>query len=142
MTRLERKTNGIGVDPAPVPDGLEGPTDAVSPVRRAGLLDRDWQKALVVLLTMLASVAVLWVVWQIVSPILHTLVLFALAAVLAFALSSPVNMLASRIGNRVLAIVTMYVLVGIVVIGGLTLLAGPFVRQASDLVTALPQYAN
>jgi predicted PurR-regulated permease PerM len=109
---------------------------------RQGLLDRDWQKLLVFLLTLLAGVAVLWVVWQIVSPILHTLVLFALAAVLAFALSSPVNMLARRLGNRVLAIVAVYVLVGIVVVGGLTLLAGPFVRQASDLVAALPQYAN
>ncbi len=109
---------------------------------RQGLLDRDWQKVLVFLLTLLAGVAVLWVVWQIVSPILHTLVLFALAAVLAFALSSPVNMLASRIGNRVLAIVVVYVLVGVVVVGGLTLLAGPFVRQASDLAAALPQYAN
>jgi predicted PurR-regulated permease PerM len=117
------------------------PTDR-PPLPRQGLLDRDWQKPLVFLLTLLASVAVMWVVWQIVSPILHTLVLFALAAVLAFALSSPVNMLASRIGNRVLAIVTVYVLVGIVVVGGLTLLAGPFVRQASALATALPQYAN
>jgi predicted PurR-regulated permease PerM len=112
------------------------------PAPRQGLLDRDWQKLLVFLLTLLAGVAVLWVVWQIVSPILRTLVLFALAAVLAFALSSPVNMLARRIGNRVLAIVAVYVLVGIVVVGGLTLLAGPFVRQASDLVAALPQYAN
>ena len=117
------------------------PTDRPA-LPRQGLLERDWQKLLVFLLTLLASVAVLWVVWQIVSPILHTLVLFALAAVLAFALSSPVNMLASRIGNRVLAIVTVYVLVGIVVVGGLTLLAGPFVRQASALATALPQYAN
>ena len=113
-----------------------------APVPRQGLLDRDWQRLLVFLLTLLAGVAVLWVVWQIVSPILHTLVLFALAAVLAFALSSPVNMLASRIGNRVVAIVAVYVLVGMVVVGGLTLLAGPFVRQASDLVAALPQYAN
>jgi len=111
-------------------------------VPRQGLLERDWQKVLVFLLTLLAAVAVLWVVWQIVSPILRTLVLFALAAVLAFALSSPVNILASRIGNRVLAIVAVYLLVGVVVVGGLTLLAGPFVRQASDLVAALPQYAN
>jgi predicted PurR-regulated permease PerM len=107
-----------------------------------GLLDRDWQKILVFLLTLLAGAAVLWVIWQVVSPILRTLVLFGLAAVLAFALSSPVNMLNSRIRNRVLAIVTVYVVVGVVVIGGLALLAGPFVRQASDLVAALPQYAS
>jgi predicted PurR-regulated permease PerM len=112
------------------------------PVPRRGLLERDWLKALIVLLTLLAGVAVLWVLWQIVSPILHTLVLFLLAAVLAFALSGPVDMMAQRLHNRVLAIVAVYVLVGIVVVGGLTLLAGPFVRQATDLAAALPQYAN
>jgi predicted PurR-regulated permease PerM len=118
------------------------PTDRPPPPPRPGLLDRDWQKLLVFLLTLLAGVAVLWVVWQIISPISHTLVLFALAAVLAFALSSPVNMLARRIGNRIVAIVAVYLLVGIIVVGGLTLLAGPFVRQASDLAAALPQYAS
>ena len=91
--RIERQTDGIRVDSAQVPEGLDAPVDAVLTLPRRGLLDRDWQKALIVLLTLLASVAVLWVIWQIVSPILHTLVLFALAAVLAFALSGPVDML-------------------------------------------------
>src|SRR5438128_6505378 len=112
------------------------------PLPNRGLLDRDWQKALVVLLTLLASLALLWVLWQVVSPILHTLVLFGLAAVLAFGLGGPVGMLAARLGgNRVLAIVLVYLLFGVVIIGGLVVLAGPFVRQASGLVTALPQYA-
>src|SRR5712672_2641066 len=119
------------------PDPTERPL-----LPRQGLLDRDWQRVLVFLLTLLAGVAVLWVVWQIVSPILHTLVLFALAAVLAFALSAPVGMLTRHLHNRLLAIVAVYVLVGIVVVGGLTLIAGPFVRQATDLAAALPQYAN
>jgi predicted PurR-regulated permease PerM len=117
--------------------------EAAVPLPRRGLLDRDWQKALVVLLRLLASLAVLWVVWQIVSPILHTLVLFPLAAVLAFALSGPVDMLTPRVGNRMIAIVATYALVGVVVVvGGLILLAGPFVSQATDLAAALPQYAN
>jgi Histidine kinase len=60
------------------------------PLPRRGLLERDWQKALVVLLTLLAGIAVLW---QVLSPILHTLILFALAAVLAFAPSGLVDML-------------------------------------------------
>src|SRR5437868_10004350 len=67
--------------------------EAAVPLPRRGVFDRDWQKALVVQLTLIASVAVLWVAWQVVSPILHTVVLFALAAVLAFALSGPVDML-------------------------------------------------
>jgi len=96
-----------------------------------------------VLLTVLASLALLWVLWQILSPILHTLVLFGLAAVLAFGLSGPVGMLETRLrGNRIMAIVLVYLLFGLVIVGGLILLAGPFVRQASDLATALPQYAN
>src|SRR5207302_605058 len=90
-------------DPAAVSHELdatraEAPTaDDAAPLPRRGLLDRDWQKALVVLLTLLAGVALFWVVWQVVSPILHTLVLFALAAVLAFALSGPVDMLNRRV---------------------------------------------
>src|SRR5687767_6899518 len=121
---------------------LVAPAGADIPVPRRGLLDRDWQKALIVQLTLLASVAVLWVLWQIVSPILHTLVLFALAAVLAFALSGPVDMLAQRLANRLVAIILMYVLVGVVLVGGLTVIAGPFVAQATDLAAALPQYAT
>jgi predicted PurR-regulated permease PerM len=116
--------------------------DAGTPLPREGLLDRDWQKALVILLTLLAGVAALWVIWQVVSPILHTLVLFGLAAVLAFALSGPVDMLTHRLGNRLVSIVAVYLFVGMVVIGGIIVLAGPFVRQASDLANALPQYAS
>jgi predicted PurR-regulated permease PerM len=37
--------------------------------------------------------------------------------------------------------VTVYVLVGVSVVGGLTLLAGPFVREATAVSGALPEYA-
>lgn len=133
-------TNPLDFETGSAGNGLGVGADPGVPLPRRGLLERDWSKALVLLLTLLASVAVLWVVWQVVSPILHTLVLFALAAVLAFALSGPVEMLTRRTGNRFIAIGAMYLLVGVVVIGGLTLIAGPFVRQASDLAAALPQY--
>jgi predicted PurR-regulated permease PerM len=106
-----------------------------------GFWIRDWQKVLVVLLTVLAGLTLTWVLWQVLSPISHTLILFGLAAVLASALSGPVNMVSTRIGNRLLAIVAVYLLVGVVVVGGLTLLAGPFVRDATALSAALPQYA-
>jgi predicted PurR-regulated permease PerM len=138
----------LRIDAAPVPDVHEAAKTAAltavasTPLPQRGLLDWDWQKALVVLLTLLVGLALLWVVWQVVSPILHTLVLFGLAAVLAFALSGPVDMLTTRVGNRLLAVVAVYLLVGIVGIGGIILLAGPFVRQASDLASALPQYAD
>lgn len=67
-----------------------------------------------------AGVALLWVIWHVVSPILHTLVLFALAAVLAFALSGPVDMLTPRTGNRLLSIVAVYLLVGMVIVAGIS----------------------
>lgn len=35
-----------------------------------------------------------------------------------------------------------YLLVGVLVVGGITVIAGPFVRQATDLAAALPQYAS
>lgn len=147
MTTLEDKHTRTDDDGATVaaglaPNGHEARAELTVPLPRRGLLDRDWRKGLVVLLTLLASVALVWVVWQIISPILHTLVLFGLAAVLAFALSGPVNMLNRRLGHRLLAIVIVYLLVGSVIVGGLILIAGPFVRQATDLAAALPQYAN
>src|SRR5207237_10786090 len=89
---------------------------------RGGLLDRDWQKPLTFLLTMLAGVAVLWVLWQVISPILHTLLLFGLAAVLAFALSGPVDRLTVRLHSRTAAIITTYLLAGLLIVGGLALL--------------------
>jgi predicted PurR-regulated permease PerM len=127
---------------APPDAGAWLPSDAAPSPPRVGLLHRDWQPALIILLTLLAGAAVLWVVWQVLSPILHTLILFALAAVLAFALSGPVNLVAARIGHRLVAIVSVYLVTGLLIVGGLLLLVGPFVQQATDLANALPQYAT
>lgn len=44
-------------------------------------------------------------------PMRRLLIPVGLAAVLAFALSGPVNMLASRVGKRLLAIVVVHLLV-------------------------------
>jgi predicted PurR-regulated permease PerM len=128
---------GDDLEVTPAPGVGTSPT-----LPRRGFLDHDWQKALIVQLALLASLALLWVLWQVVSPLLHTLLLFALGAVLAFALTVPVDRLASRIGNRGAAIAVVYLLVVLVVVGGLALLAGPFAVQASALVTDLPRYAT
>jgi hypothetical protein len=106
-----------------------------------GLLDPRLAEGARRSLTVLAGLTLTWVLWQVLSPISHTLILFGLAAVLASALSGPVNMVSTRIGNRLLVIMAVYLLVGVVVVGGLTLLAGPFVRDATALGAALPQYA-
>src|SRR5258708_39376842 len=94
-----------------------------TPLPNRGLLDRDWQKALVVLLTILAGLALLWVLWQVIRPILHTLGLFGLAAVLAFGLGGPGGMLASRLRhNRLLPILLVFLLFGVVLVGGIIVL--------------------
>jgi predicted PurR-regulated permease PerM len=102
----------------------------------------DWRNALVIMLTILAGLALTWVLWQVIRPIQHTLLLFGLAAALAFAFSGPVDALTRRPGDRAIATVVAYALFGALVLGGVALLAGPFVAQASDLTSALPIYAN
>jgi predicted PurR-regulated permease PerM len=67
------------------------------------------------------------------------LVLFLLSAVLAFVLAAPVNALATRIGHRLPAVLVVYLLVGVVVVGGLVLLARPFTVQATALINDLPR---
>jgi predicted PurR-regulated permease PerM len=127
--------------PAGLPaDASRGADSTILP--RQGLLDRDWQKALIAMLTLLAALALLWVLWQVVSPFLHTLILFGLGAVLAFALAGPVDGLTERVGRRAVAIAIVYVLAAAVVVGGLAVLAGPFAGQASALVADLPTYAT
>jgi predicted PurR-regulated permease PerM len=106
------------------------------------MLDYDWQKALVVLLTVLVAVVLLWVAAQLLRPIFRTLLLFGLAGVLAFVLASPVAALAGRIHSRLGAIIAIYLVFGGAVIAGLMLLAGPFVGQASALLGDLPRYAG
>jgi len=123
-------------------EAARAPTNGGPPLPRRGLLDRDWQKALVVQVAILAGLALLWVLWQVISPLLHTILLFALGAVLAFALAVPIDRLAAKIGHRAAAIAVVYLLVAVVVVGGLTLLAGPFAAQASALVGDLPRYAT
>jgi predicted PurR-regulated permease PerM len=112
------------------------------PLSRRGLLERDWQKACYVVLTLLGSLALLWTLWQILSPISRILALFLLSAVLAFVLAGPVEALTARLGPRFAAVIAIYLLVGVVVIGGVALLARPFIGQATSLLNDLPRYAS
>lgn len=129
--------------PEPAAAGSGIPIDADPPaLRQRGLLDRDWQKALVILLTVLAALALAWVAAQIVRPIVRTLLLFALSGALAFVLAAPVERLAAYTRSRLAAIVAVYFGVGVALVGGLLLLAGPFVGQAGALLGDLPRYAG
>lgn len=120
----------------PIPRASES-----TPLPRRGLLERDWLKIVLVQLSLLLALALIWVVVQILAPVSRTLLLFALAAVLAFMLAGPVNAVAARTGRRGLAISLVYLLLALVVGGGLVVLAGPFVRQATALIADLPRYA-
>lgn len=118
------------------------PPEAPPPLPRTGLLERDWRKIVLVQLSVLLALALVWVLGQVLAPLSRTLLLFALSAVLAFMLAGPVEALANRLGNRMLAIAMVYLLLGVMVTGGLMLLAGPFVGQATALISNLPQYAD
>jgi predicted PurR-regulated permease PerM len=100
---------------------------------------RDWLRIVLIELAALLAVAFVWLLWQLLVPISHTVVLFLLGAALAFVLADPSDWLARRLGTRrVLGILITYLIVFVVVIGGLLLLAVPFAGQASELVAALP----
>jgi predicted PurR-regulated permease PerM len=100
---------------------------------------RDWLRIVLIELAGLLAVAFIWLLWQMVVPTSHTVVLFLLGSALAFVLADPSNWMAQRLGiKRALAILITYLIVFVVVIGGLLLLAVPFARQATELVDALP----
>ncbi|HUR05057.1 MAG TPA: AI-2E family transporter, partial [Nonomuraea sp.] len=108
------------------------------------LFERDWRQALTILLTVLAAMAVIWILWTfVVSPILRTLIVFLMAGLLAFILDRPVQDVTDRFGGRrVFGILAVYLCLAAVVVGGLLALAGPFVSQATALFTDLPGYAS
>lgn len=138
----ERQRGAIAAD---LPEGRPEPSRAdhqSAPRRRRGLFECDWRQALTVMLTLLVGLALAWVVWQIISPILHTIVLFVLAAVVAFVLTRPVTALTDIWHHRILTTLTVYALVGCLAVGGIVLSAGPFVVEATDLGGALPHYAK
>jgi predicted PurR-regulated permease PerM len=99
----------------------------------------DWRKIVLVELAFLLGVAFIWLLWQMVAPISHTVVLFLLGAAFAFVLADPSDWLAERLGGRrMLGILLTYLLVFVAVIGGIMLLAVPLARQANELAIALP----
>jgi predicted PurR-regulated permease PerM len=102
---------------------------------------RDWRRIVLVELAALLAVAFIWLLWQLVVPISHTVVLFLLGAAFAFVLADPSDWLAQRLGGRrMLGILVTYLIVFVVVIGGLLLLAVPLARQATELAAALPMH--
>jgi predicted PurR-regulated permease PerM len=104
---------------------------------------RDWLKFVLVQLTGLLVAAFVWLPWQLVEPISHTVVLFLLGAACAFVLAEPSSLLARRLGgNRMLGILLAYLILFGIIIGAMLLLAVPFVSQASSFTANLPTYVS
>lgn len=99
-----------------------------------GVFDR---KVLRVVLTVLLSVAALWLVYMLRTPIFWLVI----AAFLAIAASGPVNHLAEHM-RRGLAIAIVYAAILIVPIVFASLLLPPLVKSAVELAKNAPQYVN
>jgi hypothetical protein len=93
---------------SPRPDGCESSgqgdrsamtTQTLEPTGLPGT-GRDWRRLVLVQLALLLIVAFVWLVWQLVVPISHTVVLFLLGIAFAFVLSDPASYLAQRVGGR------------------------------------------
>ncbi|HEY3108366.1 MAG TPA: AI-2E family transporter [Chloroflexota bacterium] len=103
----------------------------------------DWRRVLVVELALLAGCALLVVVGWVVGRFAHTVLLLGLGIVVAFALGPLVGGLEGRLGGRRgLAAAIVYLALLVVVVGGVALLAQPFVQQLTQLVGDLPRYAD
>jgi len=102
---------------------------------------RDWSKLVLVKLALIMVVAFIWLTWQLVIPISHTVVLFLLGIAFAFVLSDPSNYLARRCGGRrSLGIVLSYLITFAIVTVALLLLAEPFVQELELFAANLPTY--
>jgi predicted PurR-regulated permease PerM len=95
-------------------------------------------RLLVTLLTVLAAAGVLWLVWLLVAPASHVLVLVLLAVLLAFVLAPTVRWLGRRgLSRGLAAAVAMLLFLAILVVAVLILL-GPLVQQLTGLAGQLP----
>jgi predicted PurR-regulated permease PerM len=103
----------------------------------------DWRRTLVVELALLAGCALLVVLGWVISQVAHTVLLFLLSVVVAFALGPLVTRIEDRLGGkRALAATIVYVVLLVIVVGGIALLAQPFVQQLTQLAGDLPRYAD
>ncbi len=102
----------------------------------------DWNRLLVIQLCILASIVLLVIGWTAVRAVSKTAVIFALAAVLAFALAPLVARLESREVPRLLAVVAVYLGLALLLLVLGAVLGQPFLQQATLLAERWPSYAN
>jgi predicted PurR-regulated permease PerM len=105
------------------------------------MLRVDWNRLLVVQLCILLSIVLAVVGWTALRSVSKTALMFALAAVLAFALAPLVERLQLRHVPRVLAVLGVYVIVALILAILFGALGRPFLVQATLLAERWPLYA-
>lgn len=110
-----------------------------NPRPRRSFIERDWQRALFIPLTILAWLAVLLIGVWLLSHVLKTVLTIVLGAILAFALTPLVSYL-RRFMPRGLAIAVAYLLGFAVIFGLLSFVVATAANQITYLVGHLEQY--
>ena len=100
----------------------------------------NWTRILIAQLAVLAGIVLLIVAWTMIHAVFHTLLLFVITAILAFALVPLVAHAEARSIPRVLAVALVYLGLALLLIIGTGLLARPFALQATLLLENLPAY--
>lgn len=103
-------------------------------------MEGRWQRALLIPLTILAWLAVLGVIGWLLEHIARTLLMVALATVVAFAITPVVNF-GARFMPRLVAIALSYLFAFLLVIALIGVVIATVAGQASNLVHNLPAYA-
>jgi predicted PurR-regulated permease PerM len=102
----------------------------------------DWTRVLVIQLSILAAIVLLVIAWHALHAVVHTLLLFSVAAVLAFALAPLVTRAEARGVPRIGAVAVVYVVFAVVLGLAGALLWRPFLSQATLLLEAMPRYVT
>ena len=99
----------------------------------------NWARVRDQLLVVLAAIALLWVVTQVLGRILHIVVVLLLALVLAYALE-PALKLVERLLPRMVAAILIYAVALGLLSAGILMLGPPAISQGEALAVRIPEY--
>jgi predicted PurR-regulated permease PerM len=110
------------------------------PAGRLPPLERWWPTyVLVGAGAIVAAIAALRSVAELLAPVRHALLLILFGLVLAFVLAPLANTLERYLRVRALAVVISFLIAVVVVVGAISLVATPLVREGRNLVDQLPR---
>jgi predicted PurR-regulated permease PerM len=132
---LDANRGAYHMTPSSAPDASPAPEPAQPIGVRNGRL-------LTTLLMVLAAAGCLWLVWLLLAPASHVLVLVVLAMVLALILAPVVRWLARRVRRRGLAVAAALLLFLVILVVVILILLGPLIQQLAALAGQLPAIAQ